>query len=174
MATQVVDFLVPGGYVRREEVMSRLDCSEATVDRMARDERLKSRLVPVPGRKSERVYLAEDVERHQQVKEKREALRPPPGPKLLESGGTEKAEVISLNRGIQVHAIRELLESWAAARSEEVPIREKLWLTWKEAAALSGIPLAYVKLGAKEGRVVARRFGRSWRVQRASLEESRW
>lgn len=154
--------------------MRRLDCSEATVDRMARDERLKSRLVRVPGRKSERVFWAEDVERHQQVKEKREALRPPSAPKLLEAGGTEKAEVISLSRGIQVNTIRELLDSWAESRREEVPVREKTWLAWSEAAALSGIPLAYVKLGAKEGRFTARRFGRSWRVLRTSLEAARW
>lgn len=172
MATQVVDFIVPKGYARRSEVMSALAISEATIERMARDERLHSKLVSVPGRKAERVYLAEDVERLVQQKARREEIEAAArsaGPKLLEAGGAEKAEIVSLKSGVPVNAIRELLDSWADRR-EEIGLREKLWLTWEEAAALSGIPVTYVREAANEGRILAKRFGRSWRVLRKSLE----
>jgi excisionase family DNA binding protein len=56
-------------------------------------------------------------------------------------------------------------------QAPEVPLQEKFWLTWNEAAALSGIPKHALKKLVKEGEVVARKFGRSWRVGRRSLAE---
>jgi hypothetical protein len=178
MATQVIEFSVPGGYLRRDEVLDRLGISGATIERMARDERLKSKLVPVPGRKSERVYLAEDVERFKKTKEKREALKPPSArlkPKLVEAGTPEGKGgdmVVMKGASLPLNGIKELLESWFAKR--QVSLREKIWLTWEEAVQLSGIPMACVRQDAKDGRIVARRFGRSWRVLRKSLLEARW
>jgi excisionase family DNA binding protein len=170
MATQVVDF-VPAGYVPKEDVKNALAISDPTIERMARDGRVGSKLVPRQGRKAERMYLATDVERLKREKEKREEIQAAArsAPKLLEAGGAEKAEVVSIKTGFPVSAVRELLEEWAEKR-EEVGVREKLWLTWDEAAELSGIPVTYVREAAHAGSIKCKRFGRSWRVQRKSLE----
>jgi DNA-binding transcriptional MerR regulator len=175
MNAQVVDTSLPIGYSRREEVMNALGISIATVERMTRDERLHSKLIFVPGRKGERVYLDADVERLKALKEKRAALKPPSAQKLL-NGGVDSnggATIIKTTPGFTLDSLRELMQEWASLRqaAPEVPLQEKYWLNWNEAAALSGIPKHALKKLVKEGEVVARKFGRSWRVGRRSLAE---
>jgi excisionase family DNA binding protein len=160
----------PVGYLRLDEVTVALGVSDATVERMTRDGRLPSKLVPRSGRKGERMYLSEAVERLKEEKEKRVALRPPSAQTNGQlQNGEGKAEIVSV-KTFPLQAVRELLLEWSGKR-EEVGLREKFWLTWDEGAALSGIPVAYVRQAARDGQIVARRFGRSWRVLRKSLEQ---
>ncbi len=51
-----------------------------------------------------------------------------------------------------------------------VPTSDKLALSLDEAAALSGVPRSVLDAGRKDGRLLARKIGRGYKVRRADLE----
>jgi excisionase family DNA binding protein len=53
-----------------------------------------------------------------------------------------------------------------------VSLDSKLWLTRRECAALSGLPLSEIVQAIKDGKLPAKKHGAGWRVKRQDLE--RW
>lgn len=160
---------IPANYLDRRTALETLGVSEATLDRMASDGRVASKTEPRPGRKPERVYSAQDVERLKAEKEKRREARPP-------SALAPKTQLMLPAFDGVAEAMRELASSLAyrvddeRERSENFTLREKLWLTLEEAAAYSGLARRDLVRLRREGKLVARKSG-GWKYLRRSLEE---
>lgn len=176
MSVQVVDKslveAVPEGYLTMRLAMAEIGRAKSTVERLDAAGDVKSMLVARAGRKPERVYLAADLVRWREARERRKELRPPsqrakqfPTTALAPSPQTSGIAI----RGDVMTGLREVLDKFLAGRNA-VGVRDKLWLTWDEASELSGIPRAALKRLAREGRIQAERFGDATRVRRASLE----
>jgi excisionase family DNA binding protein len=169
---RVVDSVLPKGFVTKEVALERLGVSEATLERMAADKRVGSKLIPRHKKKAGRIYVEADLDRLKREKEARRVLRPPSATKEKEkeegngAGGKTDVATAVVKSGFTFGNLRELLNGWR----NDVGVREKIWLTWEEASELSGIPLFYVRQLTEEGKIHAERFGRSWRVLRTSLE----
>jgi hypothetical protein len=54
-------------WVSMIQAMKLLDRSHSTIERLAADGRLQSKLIPLPGRKPQRVFLVADIERLKKV-----------------------------------------------------------------------------------------------------------
>lgn len=156
MSTQVVENF-PTDYRGLIETQRELNTSTATVERMVRDGRLRSKLVPRPGRKPERVYLAEDIDRLKEQKGKRRELRPPSALVPRSPASTQQLALVTT----------ELVRQLAAPKP--IPLSEKLWLSLPEAQAYSGLAKTDLLVLAQSKRVVARKSG-GWKIQRKSLE----
>ena len=149
-------------WINKEEACERLGKSEKTLERLVLTGEVESRLEPRPGRKPERLYHAASVERSKDEddgrREERKAKALGALVPVAADGARESALVLA-------DVAREV-----AAPFQRVPLHYKLWHTWDEASAYSGIPRLYVKQLAQAGKIEAQKFGRSWRVKRASLE----
>jgi excisionase family DNA binding protein len=185
------DGALPEGWLQREEALARLGVADATLERMARDGRVGSALASRPGKKGTRVFVTADVDRLKREKEMRAALRPPSAMKKTETGNEEGngagkasstnldlwgqgkgAALVSLKTGgWSYESLLELIRGVVSISSERVPLQEKLWLTWEEASALSGIPVPHVRRLSEAGKIYAEKFGRSWRVLKDSLQK---
>jgi hypothetical protein len=154
-------------WLTAEEVVSRLKISKRTLEDWFHDGRITSELQPRPRRKPERVYLAADVERREQEQKNASSApvmrqRPPAAPKPSPS--------LSLVVPSDVkETAREIIDA-LLDHSERVPLAEKLWLNWREASALSGIPMSQLRQLGQEEKIQVERFGRAVRVRRQSLE----
>jgi excisionase family DNA binding protein len=62
------------------------------------------------------------------------------------------------------------LEQAHAARTQPVPVFEKLTLSLAEASQLSGLSRNHLRQAIEEKKLKARIIGRGWRVKREDLE----
>lgn len=157
-------------YLTVDETCQRLQLSPRTLEKWVKDKRIQSKLEPRDGRKPERVYSRPDVERIQKEREAR-AERQPETRELVKAP-TPLSLVVPAELK---EAAREIVREWASevrAALPEVSIKDKLWLTWEEAVAYSGLPYGSLRKLAQERNILARKYGRSWRVNRESLEWS--
>jgi len=154
--------VVQNEYLTREETAQRLNLSPRTLEKWVTDGRIQSRKEP----NRERLYVASDVERLRAEREAR-AVRPPERNALARKPKeTPLSLVVPDQLGeIAREVVREWREAWAA-----VAVKDKLWLTWKEGSAYSGLPMTQLKRLAAENKIQAQCFGRAVRIQRASLE----
>ena len=161
------------------EATTRLERSAKTLERLVAAGEVKSRTEPRAGRKPERLYHAGDIERIRFQGENGTGARGlSAGPRS--AGGAELLRV----SGETATLFRDVLERLADERKAEREshqlleerkltqelLRSKIWLSRREAAEYSGIPIGALRELMKQGRFVARRFGRQVRVLRSSLE----
>jgi len=164
------DALQSKGLLRKPEALARLGIGEATLDRWASIKKIGSQLVPRPGKKAERCYSVDDVERELRVKEARAAKRPPSAQPTNGAGGEGKPETALTLRGPGLNAgtLREFMDEWLDHRND-VPLNQKLWLSLEEAAAYSGLAQATLLKLSQTGDVRAVKSG-GWKISRQSLE----
>jgi excisionase family DNA binding protein len=167
--------VVSGGFLPIEEAIIESGMSRATIERRAADGRVRVQHVPQAGAKPKPYYSIEDLLELKKEKEMRRALRPPSAiaPKPAEPKAVQlqlPEEVLALTRAL-VAAQTKLLAPLPEPEPP-VPVTEKLWLTIREATRLSGIPRRYLRALCDDpaSGLLARRFGRSWRVNRESLQ----
>ncbi len=160
--------VVSAEWMTTEEVIKTLGIAQRTVQNWAKAGRLRFKLDTLPGRRAQRIYNSEDVER---LKKEGPPPRPPSSevtetkvavPKRASSQVIEALEVFKL-----------LTEEFRAQRKEEAAQRERehsaAWLTLSEAAAYLRLPKTYLRRALIEKRLPAIRAG-GWRIQRKSLE----
>lgn len=160
---------VPEGFCDRPHALQRMQVNDSTIERMVRDGRLKSTVIPRKGRKPERVYKIEDVERQAREREARRAIRPPtavaPRPPAMQ------AELITTAVAMMAQMLKRFEQPLPAlpAPAPPITIQEKLWLTLDEAVELSGLCRSDL-LGLCQAHVLIARKSPGWKIQRKSLE----
>jgi hypothetical protein len=151
--------VVPGGYISITETIARLGQSIATIERAVKRGELRTEEVPRGnGKKAERFYLAEDVDKLKSEREAKQALRPPSAVAGAVAVRPAKAELVLASEAAGV--AREIAE-W---------FRPALWLTPKQAAQYSGLPRKILLAACREGRLTAIPRNGSFLIRRASLE----
>ncbi len=159
---------IPPGYLRKPEALRYLKTSKTTLDRLIERGEVETRKAPRSGGPEITLISLASLE---EVK-RSGRLNKPPQPK---NGNGLVAK--SKNDALAA-ALLKLLEAQAetqrsiAAAAERIPPNQKIWLTLKEAVALSGIPPKHLRILMLAEEFEAQRFGRSWRIHRESLE--RW
>jgi excisionase family DNA binding protein len=160
-----------------------LGCSTRTIERLGRARKLEQRLRPQAGSPAVAVYNPDDVARLAQER------RPAPAPFVLPAGPTN-------GDGMRTHASTsthmQTRASASLSASDDDPIRqlfaaalravlsppsppmsvtvaETLFLTLKDAAALTGLSQAFLRRMITAGTLTAIR-DRGWRIRRKDLE----
>lgn len=143
--------VLAGDWYTLAETIGKLNKSQSTIDRLVGAGELKSKTEPRPGRKPERLYSAEDVEklaiRVQEPSRALRVIRPPAQSQLA----------------IPPDAITALRDVMKDLR------KPRLWLTLEEAEDYSGIPRAMLLELCKTTRLNAFKW-RGWKIRRESLE----
>lgn len=158
--------VIPSGWVPLSEAVQKLGRSAKTIERLVANGELASRLIPMEGRKPQRVFSADSIKALRERINKRAERAPllTPQPRLPVVHRSELA--------LPENAIDELndvVTRWLNRPTPPISISQKLWLTLDEAAELSGLPRSAVADFAAEGRITAMKRG-AWFVNRASLE----
>lgn len=143
-------------WVDLAEARKRTGRSKTTIERLAYDGAIVSKLEPREGRKPERLYHAGSLERYLVEKENGKLL-----PAV--AGG---AAVVPIERGDFVKSAQALMAEWWN-RHQQV---EKLWLTIDEARELSGFSRKYLIRACDEGKLEWTRDGRRRLIRRVSLK----
>ena len=158
--------VIPKGYISLADTLKILQQSDSTVERLVRNQRLRSKFLPRPGKKAERIYLKEDVDKVALERETRRDLRPPSEvAKTKEGGAVVKREPQSL----VLNADGFLREWMAALKNPQVELKDKLWLSLEESAEYSGLSKKDLRHLCRDGKLRARKSG-GWKIRRASLE----
>jgi hypothetical protein len=171
---------VPAGYLPRREALAALGISDATLDRLVKQGELRSRLAPRAGRKPERVYLAEDVEKRKREGEERRRARPPSAIAVSSRGGRD-GPFVPFDGTLTIRAMQtalRALETRPLSRPQ-VELKDKLWLSLDEAVAYSGLAKADLLFVCQESlqaqertereQLIVRKSG-GWKILRRSLE----
>lgn len=159
---------IPSGYMPLPMVMNELGKGAKTVERLVKGGELRSKWVPRPGMKPERVYSAEDLtklkESHAKRRE-RTALAVPSRPQ------SPRLDPLAALNAILERWSKQPLQIPAPPTPPEPAVRitEKLWLSLKEAIAYSGLAGADLIQQAKDGKITSRKSA-GWRFLRRSLE----
>lgn len=136
-------------WISKAEVVERTGLTERTIERKVKLGELRREYRTIPGRKPLPIFHPEDVE-NLTVK----TLQPIP---LRRSG---------------VPTPRQLVPRQTPPMSVSVPLTEKFYLTLKEAALLSGLPLSYLKRQAQQGGIPAVKLV-GWRIHSDDLKRHR-
>jgi hypothetical protein len=149
----------PEGWLPLSEVITKLNRSPKTVERLTLQKELESKLLPIKGRKPLRIYSEQSVTDLAARFEKR-AERAPVRPKEAREPKSTAIAVSSQS----VTTLESLLTGWLD--------RQKLWLTLEEASAYSGLSGHFLMSQVFEGTVKGIKAGPhgAWRIQRESLE----
>ena len=157
---------MPPGYCDLQEALHILPVNDSTIERMVRDGRLRSARIARHGRKPQRVYLREDVERQAREKEARAAIRPrelEPRPKAKAPDALAAAML-----GILENMQRQVRALEAPQPAPPPPAAPKTWLTIEEAQAC-GLSRKLLLTLCQTGQVICVRDG-AWKILRKSLE----
>lgn len=160
-----------------------LGCSTRTIERLGRARKLEQRLRPQAGSPAVAVYNPDDVARLAQER------RPAPAPFVLpvgpangptngnsfpETSGSLKETLARLPAGddpirqLFAAALRAVLQS-PPSPPVSATVAETLFLTLKDAAALTGLSQAFLRRMITAGTLTAIR-DRGWRIRRKDLE----
>jgi hypothetical protein len=156
------------------ETLKVLNRSQSTLDRLVAAKDLASKVEPRAGRKPERLYKAEDVQRIAkaagETSRAPRGVRPPtPSQLAIAPEAISSLRDVTAGWGNAVtSSLRELMTEWLDGR-DRIGAREKLWLTIDEAVELSGRSRAWLLRVCQEGQLTAEKDG-GWRILRRSLE----
>ena len=157
---ETTETLIPAGFITLNAVMTELGKSDSTIERLVSSGDLRSTTIPRPGRKPERVYAVEDVDRLKAAK-----ARPANSAGAIATRPAGSAGAIA--RGVTADVAHDLIERLMAPKP--LSVSEKLWLTIDEAAVYSGLAKADLRRLRGQGEIIARKSG-GWKIQRSSLE----
>jgi len=122
-------------------------------------------------------YAEEELDRFKQEEERKAQdatryVRPHVIPVTPDSA-TPAQTALALGRAGNSPALIELiaaLEQAHAARTQPVPVADKLTLSLMEASQLSGLSRGHLRQAIEEKKLKARIIGRGWRVKREDLD----
>ncbi len=134
------------------DVVSQLGISERSLERLIQQRKVRTAYKKVPGRRPLPLVHPEDVQRLRQ-----EVLPAVPD-------GSHKALTIPNRQGVA-----NLLASLATGNGARVELKDKFYLTLKEASELSGLPKSYLHRKIKEGTLPTLSAG-GYRIHRVDLE----
>lgn len=139
---------------------------ERTLDRMRENGEVVSRMETRPGRRPERMYDAGSIERARHDRNGGSGAMVPHGTSAVPGAAwfTRMDELLLKLLAGQQQQQQKLLDEGPARPMVE--LRDKLWLTHKEASIYSGLTLRFIRKLARECKLVAIRG----RIQRVSLE----
>ena len=138
-----------------------LNVAEKTIERLAKRGDIQQATRKRPGAASVVVFHPGDIEK---VRQEQEAAAKP-GAFLVPA---EKGGSVELTQQSRVSPLDQLVTLLQRPASS-VALTDKLYLTLKEAAALSGLPVSYIQAAMKEGKITAIKTGAGWRIKRETL-----
>ena len=145
-------------WMTKAEVRLKTGVSERTLERKIQAGELRREFRNIPGRKPLAILNPEDVKK---LTEK--TLSPIP----MKKAATETAIT---QRGLLPKPDRADTTAFLAALSpSRLTVDKKLYLTLKEAAEYSGLPITYLKRKVQEKGIPAVKIG-GWRIRREDLE----
>ncbi len=167
--TQRIDL---SAWLTKPEAATALQVSFRTLDKFVTDGRLQSAKRQQPGKPPAAVYHPGDVEQLRQERQPPAHVLPAVDATLRE---VPARTVPILSADVPILSAEEALGLFQAcaklARSvPEVRLTERLFLTIKEAAALSGLPRTHVRRLMAGGQLSAQRIGRRWFIRRKDVE----
>ena len=133
-----------------------LQVSEKTVERLARKGEIRRETRKRPGVRPSPVYSPEDLDRVKTAQVPQVVVMPP----QAEAGG-----VNALAPRVDLPSFLQSLVTGA-----DVPLRDKLFLTVKEAVRFSGLPESTIRRLLRSGKLPGFKAG-GWRIRRVDLEE---
>ena len=133
-----------------------LQVSEKTVERLARKGEIRRETRKRPGVRPSPVYSPEDLDRVKAAQVPQVVVMPP----QAEAGG-----VPALASRLDLPSFLQSLVTGA-----DVPLRDKLFLTVKEAVRFSGLPESTIRRLLRSGKLPGFKAG-GWRIRRVDLEE---
>ena len=134
-----------------------LQVSEKTVERMAHKGEIRRETRKRPGVRPSPVYSPEDLDRVKAAQIPQVAVMPP----QAEAGGVPALVAPRMD-------LPSLLQSFVTG--PDVPLKDKLFLTVKEAVRFSGLPESTIRSLLRSGKLPGFKAG-GWRIRRADLEE---
>lgn len=150
-------------WVSLPEAAKTLQKSEKTIERLVKAGSIESKLEPRPGRKSERLYRAADIERLAQNGHGSTAVA-----RVPQSAVPAKMAAVQLAPEI-MDKFRHVVIDGMSAYASQVPTHLKLWLSLAEAREYSGLSKPTLLQAIRNGKVTAQKSG-GWKIKRASLE----
>ena len=151
-----MDDTILDDWFTKSQAAALLQVSEKTVERLARKGEIRRETRKRPGVRPSPVYSPEDLERVKAAQVPQVVVMP----RQAEAGG-----VPALIPRVDLPSFLQSLVSGA-----DVPLRDKLFLTVKEAVRFSGLPESTIRRLLRSGKLPGIKAG-GWRIRRADLEE---
>ena len=152
-----MDNTILDDWFTKSQAASFLQVSEKTIERLARKGEIHRETRKRPGVRASPVYSPEDLDRVKNAQTPQVAVLPP----QAEAGGVPAL----IPPRVQLPSFLQSLLSGA-----DVPLRDKLFLTVKEAVRFSGLPESTIRRLLRSGKLPGIKVG-GWRIRRADLEE---
>lgn len=145
--------------MNKREAAAYLRTSERSVNRLVSSGHLSVTYRKLPNGASEAIFDEGQVK----------ALKDSPPPRK----NAENRSTTALARREEGRDLRELLASLLESRNTSPAVRpsEKLTLTLRDAALLSGLSRGYLLEAIKAGKLRAEKRGRGWNIKRSDLEK---
>ena len=144
----------------RAEAAASLECSEKTVDRYATQGRIQKLMRPNPGRRKTPVFNASDIERLRADSAQIDAFPVPAG----------RASLLPLEQPGNAPALAALIDFAAhMAAPPAVRVKDKIFLTLREAAAYTGLTRASLRRRIQDETLEAFKDG-GWKIRRNHLD----
>ena len=140
----------------KSQAAALLQVSEKTIERLARKGEIHRETRKRPGVRPSPVYSPEDLDRVKTAQVPQVVVMPP----QAEAGG-----VPALAPRVDLPSFLQSLVTGA-----DVPLRDKLFLTVKEAVRFSGLPESTIRRLLRSGKLPGFKAG-GWRIRRVDLEE---
>lgn len=163
-------------WIPEAEAVARLGRSAKTLERIVLAGEVDTKLEPRAGKKPQKLYYAPTIERiaseiaERGDRRRREATgEARPNASSSDLVISKPVDVKMALSSETLTTIEGVLERWLD-RDEKLDVFQKIWLTWEEARDVSGIPYGVLRKLCVEGEILAKQFGRSWRVHRESLQ----
>ena len=151
-----MDDTILDDWFTKSQAAALLQVSEKTVERLARKGEIRRETRKRPGVRPSPVYSPEDLDRVKNAQVPQVVVMPP----QAEAGG-----VPALIPRVDLPSFLQSLVSGA-----DVPLRDKLFLTVKEAVRFSGLPESTIRRLLTSGKLPGVKAG-GWRIRRVDLEE---
>ena len=144
----------------RAEAAAILECSEKTIERHATQGRIQKLMRPNPGRRKTPVFNASDIERIRAETAQVEAFPVPAG----------RASLLPLEQPGNAPALAALIGHFAEhmAAPPAVPVKDKMFLTLREASAYTGLTRASLRRRIEDETLKAFKDG-GWKIRRSDL-----
>ena len=151
-----MDDTILDDWFTKSQAAAFLQVSEKTIERLARKGEIRRETRKRPGVRPSPVYSPEDLDRVKNAQTPQVAVLPP------------QAEAVGVPALVPRVDLPSFLKSLLSGA--DVPLRDKLFLTVKEAVRFSGLPESTIRRLLRSGKLPGIKTG-GWRIRRADLEE---
>ena len=152
-----MDDTILDDWFTKSQAAAFLQVSEKTIERLARKGEIRRETRKRPGVRPSPVYSPEDLDRVKNAQTPQVAVLPP----QAEAGGVPAL----VPPRVDLPSFLQSLLSGA-----DVPLRDKLFLSVKEAVRFSGLPESTIRRLLRSGKLPGVKTG-GWRIKRSDLEQ---